>query len=268
MPTQVLLTNDDGIDSRGLAAVHEQLQRVADVTVVAPADNQSGVGRSRSRTVDVDNHERGYAVHGTPVDCVAYAVAGLETEFDLVVSGCNLGPNCGAYGLGYSGTVGAVVEGAFLGLPGIAASGYHREEFFPPRDTPYDVPATVTRRLVERALSGDALDRVGYLNVNAPVEREGHYRVTRPLTDYEVSVGADEEEEGDDVRFHTRGWPTVSTEERFPRLADADGDYPPHSDRAAVVAGDVSVSPLREPQEPVHDPAVDELVVSCNETAE
>jgi 5'-nucleotidase len=212
----------------------------------------------------------GHAVDGTPADCVAYGLAGLDTSFDLVVSGCNLGPNCGAYTLGHSGTVGAAVEGAFLGVPGVAVSGYHREAFFPPAEFTYDVPATVTRRLVAEALSTDVFDRVGYLNVNAPVEGAGEYRVTRPLADYEVDVEHEPDDERDDgdVLLDASSWATVSREERFPSLADADGDYPPHSDRAAVVAGDVSVSPLREPQEPVHDPAVDELIVACNETGE
>ncbi len=271
MTPQVLLTNDDGIESPGLAALYEELRAVAEVTVVAPADNQSGVGRARSRAVDVSDHEWGYVVDGTPADCAVYGVEGLDTEFDLVVSGCNLGPNCGEYVMGHSGTVGAAVEAGFLGVPGLAVSGYHREEFFPPAEFTYDVPATATRRLVTAGLDRGVFERVDYLSVNAPVEAETRYRVTRPLADYDAGVREAteaEREEGDgNVRLDTDYWAVVTREERYPSLAAADVNYPAWSDRAAVVDGEISVSPLRVPQEPVHDAAVDRLVVACNEAA-
>jgi 5'-nucleotidase len=263
------LTNDDGIESPGLAALYEELRAVADVTVVAPAENQSGVGRARSRTVDIDEHEWGYAVHGTPADCAVYGIEGLDTTFDLVVSGCNLGPNCGEYIMGHSGTVGAVVEGAFLGTPGIAVSGYHREEFFPPEEFTYGVPATATRKLVELGLEQGVFERVDYLSVNAPVEDETNYRVTRPLADYDVGVrDATEVEraEGDgEIYLDDDFWAGLSREERYPTLSEADVEYPAWSDRAAVMDGDISVSPHRVPQETVHDAAVDRLIVACND---
>ena len=142
---RLLLTNDDGIDAPGLASCYEELRAVADVTVVAPMENQSGVGRTRSHRTTRKSHPWGYALDGTPADCVAYGLRGLDDEFDLVVSGCNHGPNAGNYVVGRSGTVGACVEAGFLGTPGIAVSAYHCEDFFvhPAAEYDFDRPARV-----------------------------------------------------------------------------------------------------------------------------
>ncbi|QLG60969.1 5'/3'-nucleotidase SurE [Halorarum salinum] len=264
----VLLTNDDGIDSPGLAALYEELRAVADVTVVAPADNQSGVGRSRSRAVDVDDHEWGYAVHGTPADCAAYALRGLEESFDLVVSGCNLGPNCGEYLIGHSGTVGAAVEAAYLGAPALAVSAYHRADFFPPDGITFDVPATVTRELVERLPGSGVFDAADYLGLNAPLEAHGDLRVTEPLADYDVEVReatADEREQHEGaIRLESDYWDRLDQPDRYPTLERVAEPYPAWSDRAAVVDGDVSLSALSIPQEPVHAHAIDDLVATYN----
>ncbi|WP_313693345.1 5'/3'-nucleotidase SurE [Halorarum halobium] len=268
---RVLLTNDDGIDSPGLAALYEELRAVADVTVVAPADNQSGVGRSRSRAVDVDDHEWGYAVHGTPADCAAYALGGLDDEFDLVVSGCNLGPNCGEYLLGHSGTVGAAVEAAYLGAPALAVSAYHRDDFFPPQGIAFSVPAAVTRELVERLPGSGVFDSADYLSLNSPIEAHGKLRVTEPLADYAVDVRdateSEREQHDGDLRLENDYWARLDQPDRYPVLEEAADSYPAWSDRAAVVDGDVSLSPLRIPQEAVTTPAVDDLVATYNEEA-
>ncbi|MFC6786785.1 5'/3'-nucleotidase SurE [Halobaculum halobium] len=289
---QVLLTNDDGVDSAGLAALYEELRAVATVTVVAPAEDQSGVGRSRSRAVDVDDHEWGHRVHGTPADCVAYALRSLSTDFDLVVSGCNLGPNCGEYIMGHSGTVGAAVEAAYLGVPALAVSAYHREEFFPPAEFTFETPATVTRLLAEHALArgGAAADdgfdaapdagsddgspsadlaTADYLSVNAPVaETPADLRLTEPLEDYAVTVreATDEERDrhGGDWRLESDFWARLDQRDRHPTLEQVADSYPAWSDRAAVVDGDVSVSPLRVPQTPVHSERLDDLVAAVN----
>ncbi|PSQ04474.1 5'/3'-nucleotidase SurE [Halobacteriales archaeon QS_6_71_20] len=308
---QVLLTNDDGVDSPGLAALYEELRAVAAVTVVAPVEDQSGVGRSRSRAVDVDDHEWGHAVHGTPADCVAYGLRSLSTDFDLVVSGCNLGPNCGEYIMGHSGTVGAAVEAAYLGTPALAVSAYHREEFFPPEAFTFEVPARITRLLAAHVLGDGAGDGDGddttpesgdsgttspvgtgdataagaadaatgaasradladadYLSVNAPVGGGGELRLTEPLANYAVDVReatAEERETYDgDVRLESDFWARLDQPDRHPTLERVGDTYPAWSDRAAVVNGDVSVSPLRVPQTPVHSEALDALVSAAN----
>ncbi|SHH08238.1 5'/3'-nucleotidase SurE [Halobaculum gomorrense] len=293
---RVLLTNDDGVDAAGLAALYEELRAVADVTVVAPAENQSGVGRARSRAVDVNDHEWGHAVHGTPADCVAYALRALETEFDLVVSGCNHGPNCGEYIMGHSGTVGAAVEAAYLGVPAVAVSAYHREKFFPPAEFTFETPARLTRLLAERVLDRGGDDVAGgggagvgdgggdhvaggdsradladadLLSVNAPVDADGcDLRLTEPLADYGVDVreaSAEERETHDgDWRLESDFWARLDQPGRHPTLEQVGDSYPAWSDRAAVVDGDASVSPLRVPQTAVHSERLDDLIAAVN----
>ncbi len=241
---RVLLTNDDGIDSPGLHALADALAPLAAVTTVAPATNQSGVGRERSKSVSVAEHDRGTAIEGTPADCVAYALRGLDAEFDLVVSGCNVGPNVGSYLLGRSGTVGAAVEAAFLGVPAIAVSGYHHAEFFPPTGSPYEVPAEATAFLAARALAGELPEDVDYLNVNAPIESEGPMRVTEPIGDYDTAV----EPSGEGLSLNDTFWATAETNGSLPDLADCAALYPIGSDRRAIAEGEVSVSPFRVPQ--------------------
>ena len=251
----ILLTNDDGIDAPGLASLREELTAVGDVTVVAPHENQSGVGRARNSSAVRHEHPWGYSLEGTPADCVAYALRGLDAEFDAVVSGVNDGPNAGNYVVGRSGTVGAGIEAAFLGVPAVAVSAYHAVDFFPQPPEEYDFgrPARVGADLLERALAAETFADVDLLNVNAPVDApEPDARITRPTADYDLRVGHDadavERDLGEDqtaVRLDDAVWPeTEGFENPFP-LADRHSERYPHgSDRRAMIEGEVSVSPL------------------------
>ncbi len=126
---RVLLTNDDGISSPGLRALLDALAPIAEVVVIAPAENQSAVARSITlrRAITVFEHDlpgaaAAFAVDGTPVDCVRFAALGLGGGgYDVIVSGANLGHNLGD-DVTYSGTVAAAFEGVLLGLPAIAVS--------------------------------------------------------------------------------------------------------------------------------------------------
>ncbi|RPI00632.1 MAG: 5'/3'-nucleotidase SurE [Calditrichaeota bacterium] len=128
---RVLLTNDDGINAPGLAALAETVSRVADVTIVAPATEMSAVGHAITLTdplrvseVHKDHSLYGYAVKGTPADCVKLAYWALLNEKsrpDMLISGINLGSNTGINTI-YSGTVSAATEGAILGIPSFAIS--------------------------------------------------------------------------------------------------------------------------------------------------
>jgi 5'-nucleotidase len=123
----ILVTNDDGIYAKGLAAIFQELCSLGKVTVVAPESEQSAVGHAislnqplRVRQVSLDGNILGWAVSGTPADCVKIAIAELlPTLPDLVVSGINLGPNVGINVL-YSGTVSAATEASILGLGAVA----------------------------------------------------------------------------------------------------------------------------------------------------
>jgi 5'-nucleotidase len=127
--TRILLTNDDGIDSPGLAVLRRALDPLGTVFTIAPAHNASGVARSITidRPLQLDHVEfgdgfAGVALSGTPVDCVRVAMLGvLAPPPDMIVSGINFGANMGN-DVTYSGTVGAALEGALLGLPAVAIS--------------------------------------------------------------------------------------------------------------------------------------------------
>lgn len=124
-----LLTNDDGIHARGLRALHAALSEVAECIVVAPEREQSAVGHAITltrplmvRQVRENDAFSGFAVTGTPADCVKIGIKELAPgPVDLVVSGINLGPNVGIDVI-YSGTVSAATEAAILGVPSLAIS--------------------------------------------------------------------------------------------------------------------------------------------------
>ena len=126
---QILLTNDDGIYAPGLAAMERELLKLGEVCVVAPATEQSGVGHSITflsplicKEVFDGDRSRGWAVEGSPADCVKIGVFEFcPSRPNLVVSGINGGLNAGINVL-YSGTVAAAIEGAFFGIESIAVS--------------------------------------------------------------------------------------------------------------------------------------------------
>ncbi len=129
---QILLTNDDGIRSPGLWAAAEALSPIGYVTVVAPREQSSAMGRSmpitsdgtiKEETVHVNGQDwQVYAVGGSPAQAVQHGVLRILNEKpDLVVSGINYGENL-SLGVSVSGTVGAAMEAANLGIPALAIS--------------------------------------------------------------------------------------------------------------------------------------------------
>ncbi|MFC6904558.1 5'/3'-nucleotidase SurE [Halalkalicoccus tibetensis] len=247
---EILLTNDDGIDSPGFRALHDALSEVANVVAVAPADDQSAVGRTMSNEVSVEDHELGFAIGGTPVDCIVAGLEALGPAPDLVVSGCNTGANLGAYVLGRSGTVSAAVEAAFCGVPAIAVSLHIPEEEWPrePAVEEYAEACRATRHLVELAPVRGVFEHADYLNVNAPIagEEPAPMRVTRPSTVYEMAATQD----GDSITLRDLTWET---------LGAGEVDDPEGTDRRAIADGEVSVSPLTAPHTTEHHEALDRL---------
>ena len=254
---EILLTNDDGIDAPGLRALSEALSALGEVTVVAPARNQSAVGRGLSYgrmgpdrgnegdigidradeepftvTIPYEEHELGYAIHGTPCDCV---IVGARTfEPDVVVSGCNPGANLGVHVLPRSGTASAAEEAACLGLPGVAVSmdglGHDRDALEVPD---FERACRVGSRVVERAIEGGAFEHADYLNVNVPGPdtEVGGVALTHPTPEYDMH--ADLTEGG--FRLHNPLWAGMAA-----------GDIPDDggTDRRALLEGKVSISPL------------------------
>jgi 5'-nucleotidase len=255
----VLLTNDDGIESAGFEALYRGLSEVADVTAVAPARDQSAVGRKMSNRVDVREHELGYAIEGTPADCVVVGLEALCPDVDLVVAGCNKGANLGAYVLGRSGTVSAAVEAAFFGVPALAVSLYvpatsdataddWRDAASEPAD--YRNATAATTYLVDHALGAGVFEQADYLNVNAPMPGEdlAPLEITTPSTAYDMRT----EQDGDPGVIHLQDY-------IWQRMRDDDIPDPEGTDRRAVVEGRVSVSPLTAPHSTQHHEALDAL---------
>ena len=175
---RILLSNDDGYFSPGIARLAEVLSSVAEVTVVAPERDRSGASNSLTldRPLTVKRAANGFMfVNGTPTDCVHLAVTGLLDHLpDMVVSGINHGANMGDDTI-YSGTVAAATEGYLLGIPSLAvslASKIGRN---------FDTAAQVTLEMVERLrrvpMSGPVL-----LNLNIPdltYKELGELEITR-----------------------------------------------------------------------------------------
>jgi 5'-nucleotidase len=166
---QILLTNDDGIYAPGLMALERELGQLGDVCLVAPAVEQSGVGHSITyltpltvKEVFDRDRRRGWAVEGSPADCVKLGVAEFCPQRpDLVVSGINYGLNAGINVL-YSGTVAAAIEGAFYEITSVAVSLEYEEhaEF----DRAARLATGLIRRILEQKAPGSQL-----FNVNIPI---------------------------------------------------------------------------------------------------
>jgi 5'-nucleotidase len=169
-PPRILVTNDDGYSSEGIAALAEALSAFADVLVIAPLSNESGASQShraykresiRVSRVPIGDHLTGYAIDGSPTDCVFLGIRifGEDRPFDLVVSGINYGENIGKT-YGYSGTVGAAFEALGNDIPGIAVSqSKQRAEYA----TSAEIAAQITRLVLAQPLDQGVL-----LSVNIP----------------------------------------------------------------------------------------------------
>lgn len=129
---KILITNDDGIQSPFLHSLARTLAVSHDAIVVAPAEEQSWIGRAMSRRQEIELVEAhdlfpcpAYSLTGTPSDCVNIALGHLCPETpDLVLAGINIGHNAGLSFVASSGTIGAALEGALHNIPAIAASMY------------------------------------------------------------------------------------------------------------------------------------------------
>jgi len=188
---RILVTNDDGFDSAGITALRQALIDAGhDVTVVAPATQQSGKGGSLNTgvfdftpgggTMQLTNHGDGiWSLAGTPSDSVK---AGLDIVMandppDLVVSGLNEGQNIGKPGTNGSGTIGAALRAAFSGVPAIAASMEiifsEAGDDFPSTQVSYAPAAEFVARAIaalEVKNGADVLPAdIRLLNINFPV---------------------------------------------------------------------------------------------------
>lgn len=234
----VLVSNDDGVDARGIAALAAAMDGLGTVAVVAPEREQSAVGHAITVREPMRAHPWPFdgprgpvwarAVTGTPADCVKLACQKLlPRRPDLVVSGINHGPNT-AVSVLYSGTVSAASEAAILGLPAVAVSLC---DWDPQAD--FEAAGRWARRIAERVLA-DGLPPGVLLNVNVPplpFERIRGAEVTRQAR------GRWEEEFEERMDPFSRPYYWLGG--RFVSL-----DEGTDTDLHAVEAGFVSITPL------------------------
>ncbi len=164
----ILVTNDDGIFAKGLWALEKELAQLRKVTVIAPDRERSAVGHGitlhepiRADKIRLNGDHWGFAVSGTPADCIKLGLLELLPEKPtLVVSGINPGANIGV-NVNYSGTVAAAKEASLYGIPAIAVSISNSAP------NHYEDAAGFTRRLAEKVLA-NGLPFGTFLNVNFP----------------------------------------------------------------------------------------------------
>lgn len=183
-PLRFLLTNDDGLDAPGLAALEAALPEGSDAMVVAPSEERSACSHQVTtargfRATRVD--DRTVAVDAVPADCVRLAVHDFRDSFDWVLAGINHGANLGA-DVYYSGTVAAVREAAIFGVPSIALSHY-RDRVLSDDDWRR---ATGWVRSLLPSLLERPLGRGEYWNVNLPSLRPGP--ADPPIVECEVDT--------------------------------------------------------------------------------
>ena len=180
MTYRILITNDDGVASPGLLAVYEAVKSLGEAIIVAPATQQSAVGRSmtlfeplRVEMITLPGTVA-YAVNGTPTDSVVIGmyVVMADKRPDLVISGINIGENLSAEAATTSGTIGAALEAANQGIPAIAVSMHVLDEAdkfaTAVRARDFAVGQRVIRTLAEHVLEHGMPEGVDVLNVNVP----------------------------------------------------------------------------------------------------
>lgn len=180
MAIKILLTNDDGINSEGLSILVNKVKSIKtndfiEILVVAPKTEQSAKSHSlmlrkefEVKEVNIFNDVKTYYIDSTPADCVRYAYYGLKYDFDLCLSGINIGYNVG-FDIMYSGTVAAAFEAISLGKKAIALS-CHASSF--------EGFNNWSEKTLEFIVNNHLLDKWSLYNINFPINPKG-IRITK-----------------------------------------------------------------------------------------
>lgn len=230
----ILVTNDDGIYAPGIKALWRAMSEIGDVTVVAPENEMSAVGHAitLSDPLRVDEIKRsdgftGYAVGGTPADCVKIGVQSILSESpDIVISGINIGENTGT-SIIYSGTVSAATEGTMLDIPSVAISLDTTSN--PDFTGAMTAAKTVVKKVLEKGLPKKTL-----LNVNVPAINASEIKGIR-ITEQGNVLYRDTFERREDPRGKVYYWMTGEK---------LDPDTESEKDHKTVSEGYISVTPI------------------------
>ncbi len=230
-----LLTNDDGIYARGLGALYEELSKDADCLIVAPEVEQSAVGHAITlyrplmvRRAAKNGRFLGYAVAGTPADCVKIGIKELsDRPVDLVISGINKGANVGINVL-YSGTVSAATEGIILGVPSFAISldSHH--------DADFSFAARFARKMASFMTKNGPFTGMA-LNVNVPALPETEIKGVAVVRQGQARL-MEEFDKRTDPRENVYYWLAGDTQ--------SPANEEPDSDASALRRGLITITPL------------------------
>ncbi len=181
---RILITNDDGVNSSGIIATKDAVDGLGDISVVAPATQQSGIGHAltlfepiRVTETHLNDGSEAFAVSGTPTDAVIIGIFELaEEKPDLVISGINIGENLGKSELTTSGTIGAAMEAACHGIPSIAVSiqvsrgdiKFHDGHV----ELDFEAAQRITRKVASKILEKGLPKGVDFVNLNIPSHLE------------------------------------------------------------------------------------------------
>jgi 5'-nucleotidase len=236
---KVLITNDDGVHSQGIIQLAKRVRQHADVFVVAPQVEQSGVSQAITYLSPLfpialggmgdsqDDHIPGYSVNGTPVDCVNLAFAELcPWKPDLVLSGINSGLNAGV-NVSYSGTVGGALAAATFGAPAMAISMESSDQM------DFHRAAELAWPLIER-FAGIPLPLHSVVNLNIPTAAlQGQPEIA--LVPVETNPMGYHFEQGRDPRGRKYFW---ATNNPAPKPSTIE------TDTEALLAGKITVSTI------------------------
>jgi 5'-nucleotidase len=237
--TKILLTNDDGIDAPGIRALRDALKDSHDVLVVAPMYEKSGAGCSLSLSSEMEVDTRkdesgaiwGYAVNGTPADCVKFAMR-TRSDFrpDIVLSGMNRGMNIGN-SIFYSGTVAGAIEATLYGFKAVACS----IQWLGREVVHFEDACSVVRDLVpwfvEQPLQPRTLWNINFPNVK--LKEMGEVRITSHGTSFFEDEFELYRRDGEKLFYRNIGSKMVAC-----ALKD-------DADDRAVMKGDISLSLLK-----------------------
>ncbi len=227
---RILVTNDDGVRSEGIHALAAALQRIGEVTIVAPHVEASAIGHALTlrRPLRFEHvRDRVFEVDGTPTDCVNIGISQVYRGAmpDLVVSGINKGYNLGD-DVTYSGTVAGAMEAALLGVPSIAVSLERSRDGYD-----FGLAADAAARVAAFVLR-EGLPSRTFLNINVPTGTPKGLRLTVQARRNHVTIV----DERSDPRGNAYYW-----------IEEGENEWEPHdrSDYQAVRDGYVSVTPLQ-----------------------
>ena len=223
---KILITNDDGISSPVLPLLAKWAKGLGEVTIAVPSVEHSGKSQAIDfvheimvDTVEIAPDIFAYSVASTPADCVRFGVHALKNEYDLIISGINRGYNLGD-DIVYSGTCGAIFEGARMGINGLAISS----------DIPNLMEAPDSLDGIWSYIQENELYKENKLyNVNIPPETTGEIRITKQGGAYycDTFVRA----EGENMYIQTG-------------YINRDSGTCPTTDINTIRAGAISITPL------------------------